>query len=231
MKAEEEMYRRIEPHLLSFERTTPFKEEVSEKAAARHSSPKPPEKPVPEAETPRPETAPAAGAASLAAAERQTAAGIPPSGPTGAAEKARPAVENGLPTEPKERAAMQPAGAPPKRPEIKEETLSSSRAAVAAAAPLTQPASPKKPEQARQTAVAKEGASIQKGVEGPSKIILLTREVTKMWAEPTSKSKVVLVLKKGRRVEKLDESGEFTKVRLSWGDSGWVLTRFLQPAP
>jgi uncharacterized protein YgiM (DUF1202 family) len=52
-----------------------------------------------------------------------------------------------------------------------------------------------------------------------------------MRAEPNSNSKAVLVLKKGRRVEKLEESGEFTKVRLSWGDSGWVLTRFLQAVP
>lgn len=59
----------------------------------------------------------------------------------------------------------------------------------------------------------------------------MTQEITKMWAEPNSQSKVLLVLKKGRKVEKLGESGEFTKVRLSWGDSGWVLTRFLQPAP
>ncbi|NWF57693.1 MAG: hypothetical protein HXY45_23170 [Syntrophaceae bacterium] len=230
MKAEEEMYRRIEPHLLSFERTTPFKEEVSEKATVRHSPSKLPEKPISEAETARPGTAPAE-AAPLVAAERQTAAGIPPSGQAGAADKPRPAAEGGPPSEAKERAAMQTTAVLPKSTEIKEETLSSSQAAGAPPAALTQPASPQKPEQVRQTAVAKEGAPIRKGVEGPSKIILLTREVTKMWAEPTSKSKVVLVLKKGRKVEKLAEFGEFTKVRLSWGDSGWVLTRFLQPVP
>lgn len=65
----------------------------------------------------------------------------------------------------------------------------------------------------------------------PTKLIFMTQEVTKMWAEPNSKSKVILVLKKGRNVEKLGESGEFTKVRLPWGDSGWVLTRFLQAVP
>jgi uncharacterized protein YgiM (DUF1202 family) len=59
----------------------------------------------------------------------------------------------------------------------------------------------------------------------------MTREIAKMWVEPNSKSEVVLVLKKGRKVERLTESGEFTKVRLSWGSSGWVLTRSLQTVP
>jgi len=52
-----------------------------------------------------------------------------------------------------------------------------------------------------------------------------------MRAEPNLQSKVVVVLKKGRKVEKLDESGEFVRIRLSWGDSGWVQKRFLEPAP
>jgi adenine deaminase len=61
--------------------------------------------------------------------------------------------------------------------------------------------------------------------------IILTPDITKMRAEPNLTSKVVLVLKKGRKVEKLGESGEFVRVKLSWGDSGWVLNRLLEPAP
>ena len=57
---------------------------------------------------------------------------------------------------------------------------------------------------------------------------LETRAVTKMRAEPSSNSKVVLVLKKGRAVEKIGESGEYSKVKLSWGDTGWVLNRSLK---
>jgi uncharacterized protein YgiM (DUF1202 family) len=79
--------------------------------------------------------------------------------------------------------------------------------------------------------VAKAAIPAGKSVEGPAKSFFVTKEVTSMRAEPNLKSKVVLVLKKGRKVEKLDESGEFVRVKLSWGDSGWVQKRFLEPAP
>lgn len=61
-----------------------------------------------------------------------------------------------------------------------------------------------------------------------TKIFLATKAIVKMRAEPSSNSEVVLVLKKGREVEKIGESGGYTKVRLSWGDTGWVPTRFLE---
>jgi uncharacterized protein YgiM (DUF1202 family) len=65
----------------------------------------------------------------------------------------------------------------------------------------------------------------------PSKIMLATKEITKMRAEPNLTSKVVLVLKKGREVEKIGQVGQYTKVRLSWGDTGWVLSRSLEKVP
>ena len=78
---------------------------------------------------------------------------------------------------------------------------------------------------------AKAGEPAKKSAEAVKKSLFATKDITRMRAAPNAKSKVVLVLKKGRQVEKLAESGEFTKVRLSWGDSGWVLTRSLQPIP
>jgi SH3-like domain-containing protein len=78
---------------------------------------------------------------------------------------------------------------------------------------------------------AKAGEPAKKSAEAVKKSFFATKDITRMRAAPNAKSKVVLVLKKGRQVEKLAESGEFTKVRLSWGDSGWVLTRSLQPLP
>ena len=66
------------------------------------------------------------------------------------------------------------------------------------------------------------------GTAESSKMNLETRAITRMRAEPSSNSKVVLVLKKGRAVEKIGESGEYSKVKLSWGDTGWVLNRSLK---
>jgi uncharacterized protein YgiM (DUF1202 family) len=65
------------------------------------------------------------------------------------------------------------------------------------------------------------------GVVERARTDLETKAVTRMRAEPSPTSKVVLVLKKGRQVEKIGESGEYSKVKLSWGDTGWVLTRSL----
>jgi SH3-like domain-containing protein len=287
MKAEEEMYRKLEPHILSFERTSPGQEEVSAKAAL----PPLPEKPASKTEAATPAILPAA-AASLAAPEGKAETVSPPPPPAAVAEKPQSAARAAPPAESKGGAAAFPFPVLPRKSEIKEETLFAPLVTVGSTnvrvAPSTQsriaavlkkgervekigesgswtriklstaedawvftdllqpatsepspgttvreaqPSPPEKPEQARQTPVAKAGEPTQKGVDGPAKTIFMTQEVTKMWAEPNSKSKVVLVLKKGRKVEKLAESGEFTKVKLPWGDSGWVLTRFLQPAP
>ncbi len=87
------------------------------------------------------------------------------------------------------------------------------------------------PEPKKTPPSAKAGEASQRSVEAVKKPLFATKDITRMRAEPKPQSKVVLVLKKGRQVEKLAESGDFTKVRLSWGDTGWVLTQALQPVP
>ena len=82
----------------------------------------------------------------------------------------------------------------------------------------------------RQT--TKVGGPVKKDGEGTLKNFLgtklVTKEVVKMRLKPSLTSKVVLVLKKGRAVEKIGESGVYTKVRLSRGVTGWILTRLLK---
>jgi len=89
-------------------------------------------------------------------------------------------------------------------------------------------ASPVAAERPSAPVAAKKGEAGKKEAAERSKSILATKAVEKMRAEPSATSKVVLVLKKGREVEKIEESGGYSKVRLSWGDSGWVLTRSLE---
>ena len=289
MNAEKEIYRKLEPHILSAERTFPPSEEVSAKPAVPYAPAQVPGKAAPKAEAAPPAT-PHTAAASLAAAEGKAKAVSPP--PTAASEKTQPATKAVSHAESKEGAAASTSVVLPKKSEIKEETLfvplmtvdptnvrvapstQSNIAAVlekgervektgesgswtriklstgedgwvftdllhpvtsepssAPPAPVIHPPSQARPGKAKQDLPAKTGEPAQKRVDGPTQNIFMTQEITKMWAEPNSKSKVLLVLKKGRKVEKLGESGEFTKVRLSWGDSGWVLTRFLQLAP
>lgn len=291
MKAEEEIYRKLEPHILSSERTSPPREEVSAKTTLPSAHIPLPEKPAPKAEAAAPAPPPSA-VASLAAAEGRAETISPPPPPAAVAEKPRPAARAGSPPEVKKKAVVPTSLVPPKKSEIEEETLSAPLMTVAPTnvrvAPSTQskiaavlqkgeqvektgesgnwtrirlssgedawvftdflqPGTSKSPppaiapavqlpyqakeEEAQKNLAPKEEEFAKKAVERPAKIVFVTKEITKMWVEPNSKSKVVLVLKKGRKVEKLAESGEFTKVKLSWGTRGWVLTRFLQPVP
>ena len=90
--------------------------------------------------------------------------------------------------------------------------------------------SPIKPEMTSPTPAQKGGeVTDKKGINGPPKMV--TKVIAKMREEPSPRAKVVLVLKKGREVEKIAQSGGFTKVRLSWGDTGWVWTRSLEKNP
>jgi uncharacterized protein YgiM (DUF1202 family) len=287
MKAEEEIYRKIEPHILPFERTSLPQEELVAKTAPKPAAPPIPEKTEPKAEAAAPTVAPAA-VVPLAAAEPKAEAVSPPTPPVVAETKPEAAPP---PPAIKTETAAAPEPVPPGRPEIKEETISKSLVAAAPTnvrlAPSTQskivavlkkgervekigesgnwskiklpsgmdawvftdflqPASavpsaipsapavappPVKPEAPPAPPVAKAAEPAKQGIEGTAKVFFVTNEITKMRAEPNLKSKVTLVLKKGRKVERLAESGEFVKVRLSWGDSGWVQKRFLVPAP
>ena len=289
MKAEEEIYRKLELYILSSERISPAKEEVSIKAAIPSAPAPHSENPGPRAKAAMPSTAPAA-VASPAAAQAKAETVSPAASPVAEAEKLQPAAAP--PFRFKEEAAVLTAPVLPKKAGIKEETLSvplmtvaptnvrvdpSTQSKIAAVLkkgervektgesgswtrirlsfgkdawvftdflqpanseppPMpppqaVQPPPQTKPEQARQIPLAKAGEPDKKGIEEGAKIILMTREIAKMWAEPNSGSEVILVLKKGRKVERLTESGEFTKIRLSWGSIGWVLTRSLQGLP
>jgi hypothetical protein len=89
-------------------------------------------------------------------------------------------------------------------------------------------ASPAGPEKISAQVAAKPEATGKEAVGPALKTFLVTKANVKMRAEPNSASRVILVLKSGREVEKIGESGEYTKVRLPWGDTGWVATRTLQ---
>jgi len=270
MKAEEDLYRRLEPYILPFEKTFMPQEEAVGKAPARPAPA--PAAAVPPAATPKAET-------------------VSPPPPPVVVERAPEPVPSSPAPAPKAEAAAPQGPLPVEKPEIREETLSKPVMTAAATnvrlAPSTQsriitvlskgervekigesgnwskiklpsgvdawvftdflqPAStapspmpaaptvappPVKTEAPPPPPVAKAAKPAGKTVEGPTKGFFVTKEITRMRAEPNLKSKVVLVLKKGRKVEKLDESGEFVRVRLSWGDSGWVQKRFLDPAP
>jgi hypothetical protein len=89
-------------------------------------------------------------------------------------------------------------------------------------------ASPVRPEVISAPVAATREVTRRASVELPSKTCFVTKTKVKMRAEPNSSGKMILILKKGREVEKIGESGEYTKVRLSWGDTGWVATRILR---
>jgi len=286
MKAEEDLYRRVEPYILPFEKTSMPQEEAVGKAPA---SPAPTaEKPAPKVEA-APASVAAAAAVPIAAAPKAETVAPPP--PPVVVERAPEPVPPSPAPVPKAEAAAPAAPILLEKPGIREETLFKPAMTAAATnvrlAPSTQskiiavlpkgervdkigesgnwskiklpsgvdawvftdflqPASaapspipsaptvappPVKTEASPPPPVAKAAQPAGKSVEGPTKAFFVTKEITKMRAEPNLKSKVVLVLKQGRKMEKLDESREFVRVRLSWGDSGWVQKRFLEPAP
>jgi uncharacterized protein YgiM (DUF1202 family) len=286
MKAEEDLYRRLEPYILPFEKTSMPQEEAVGKAPA---SPAPTaEKPAPKVEA-APASVAAAAAVPIAAAPKAETVAPPP--PPVVVERAPEPVPPSPAPVPKAEAAAPAAPILLEKPGIREETLFKPAMTAAATnvrlAPSTQskiiavlpkgervdkigesgnwskiklpsgvdawvftdflqPASaapspipaaptvappPVKTEASPPPPVAKAAKPAGKSIEGPAKSFFVTKEITRMRAEPNLKSKVVLVLKQGRKVEKLDESGEFVRVRLSWGDSGWVQKRFLEAAP
>jgi SH3-like domain-containing protein len=281
MKAEEDLYRRLEPYILPFEKTLLPREADVEKAPAAVPPAPAAEKSVSKVEAAAPPVTPPAAAPPAPAPRVETVS--PPSPPT----------------------VAPPAPPPAEKPEIREETLPQREETLpkreetlfgpvmtaaatnvrlapsiqskiitvlpkgeraekigesgnwskiklpsgmdawvftdflepASAAPSPVPAAPTveappvKPETPPPPPVAKVAKPAGKSAEGPAKDFFVTKKIARMRAEPNLKSKVVLVLKKGRKVEKLEESGEFVKVRLSWGDSGWVQKRLLEPAP
>ena len=279
MKAEEELYRKLEPYILPFEGTSVAQEEGPTKVSPSLA-------PAPEPETaaapaPPPKVEPKAEAAALAAPLAAGEVKSPP--PPALRVEAAPPMSMVSPpkSEIKEEAiavplvTVAPANVrmapstrskvmtvlPPgervekigesgnwtkiKLPSGEEAWVSSAflqPSSAVGVAPVLEPQSgvsslqPQTPAAMVPAAKAERippraqaGEPAKKGEEGLKKSLFATKDITRMRAEPNSKSKVVLVLKKGRQVEKLAESGEFTKVKLSWGDMGWVLTQSLQP--
>jgi hypothetical protein len=63
---------------------------------------------------------------------------------------------------------------------------------------------------------------------GETRLILLKN--SNIRAEPSTKSKVIITLRKGEKVVKIDESGDWFSVRLSSGETGWVSKRLVKEA-
>jgi uncharacterized protein YgiM (DUF1202 family) len=290
MKAEEEMYRKLEPYILPFEGTALAQEEGPAMVTPRLAAAPAAEKAAPKAEAAAAPMPLASGGTGVSAA----AATPPPVEP-------KAAVTAPPPPAPKVEAALPAAMVSPPKSEIKEEAIavslvtagptnvrmapstkstvmtvlpkgerverigvsgnwtkiklpsgedawvfsdflqpSSSVGVAPVLKPQSEALSPQTPPPAAKPSATKAeiappktktGEPVKKAAAGSAPSRFATKEITKMRAEPDAKSKVVLMLKKGRKVEKLAESGEFTKVRLPWGDTGWVVTRFLDPLP
>jgi uncharacterized protein YgiM (DUF1202 family) len=288
MKAEEEMYRKLEPYILPFEGTAVAQEEGPAKVTPRLAPAPAAEKQAPKAE---------AAAASTPPGEPKVVAAALAAPPAAAEVKPPPPPSPA----PKIEAAPPMAMVSPPKSEIKEEAIavtlvtagptnvrmapstrskvmtvlpqgerverigvsgnwtkiklpsgedawvfsdflqpSSSVGVAPVLKPQSEAPSPQSPSLAAKPSAAKAeiappktktGEPAKKAAVGAAPSRFATKEITKMRAEPNVKSKVVLVLKKGRQVEKLAESGEFTKVKLPWGDTGWVVTRFLESLP
>ncbi len=70
-----------------------------------------------------------------------------------------------------------------------------------------------------------------KGMQPQPQIFLITKKSTHLRAQPSTQSKIILTFKPGRKVEKIEESGNWVKVRIWETTTGWVLKEFLAEAP
>jgi uncharacterized protein YgiM (DUF1202 family) len=70
--------------------------------------------------------------------------------------------------------------------------------------------------------------SAKRKPQEPSKIFLMTKRKAPMMTAPSAKSKLIYVLREGRKVEKIGESTGWTKVKVAWGDMGWVSSNLLE---
>ena len=70
-----------------------------------------------------------------------------------------------------------------------------------------------------------------KAVQPQPQIFLITKKSTHLRAQPSTQSKIILTFKPGRKVEKIEESGNWVKVRIWETTTGWVLKDFLEEAP
>jgi len=70
-----------------------------------------------------------------------------------------------------------------------------------------------------------------KAVMPQPKIFLLTKKNANLRERPSTQSKILLTLKPGRKVEKIEESGNWVRVRIWETTTGWILKDLLQEAP
>ena len=70
-----------------------------------------------------------------------------------------------------------------------------------------------------------------KAVTPQPKIFLLTKKNANLRERPSTQSKILLTLKPGRKVEKIEESGNWVRVRIWETTTGWILKDLLQEAP
>jgi len=62
-------------------------------------------------------------------------------------------------------------------------------------------------------------------------IYLVTRKNANLRERPSTRSKILLTLKAGRKVEKIQESGNWVQVRIWETTTGWIFKDLLQEAP
>ena len=105
-------------------------------------------------------------------------------------------------------------------------------------AEASRPAGPKAEEREKAPPPAKEVSTIPSSAEQAAKavqpqpqIFLFTKKSTHLRAQPSTQSKIILTFKPGRKVEKIEESGNWVKVRIWETTTGWVLKEFLAEAP
>jgi len=70
-----------------------------------------------------------------------------------------------------------------------------------------------------------------KTVTPQSKIFLVTKKNANLRERPSTQSKILLTLKPGRKVEKIEESGNWVRVRIWETTTGWISKDLLQEAP
>jgi SH3-like domain-containing protein len=100
------------------------------------------------------------------------------------------------------------------------------------------PAAPKAEEKEKVPLSAKQVVPIPssleqaaKGAQPRSKIFLITKKNASLHDRPSTQSKLMLIFKPGRKVEKIAESGNWVQVRIWETTTGWVLKDFLEEAP
>lgn len=81
------------------------------------------------------------------------------------------------------------------------------------------------------TPIAAQPERTAKAVTPQPKIFLLTKKNANLRERPSTQSKIILTLKPGRKVEKIEESGNWVRVRIWETTTGWILKDLLQEAP